>query len=126
MKVLIFIALVGAYAGFIWSWAQTYKMRVDPWLRRWIGQRLGIRIIWQRSDRDVGWTWAITGEEQSKAHVVSLVAICVWWCATFAPVLLLALALAFGFVRAGVAYALLLANFPLALVFWRHVVPSHK
>lgn len=65
------VAMVAGY----WMWTRVYYAAVDPALRRWLGARLGARVVWvrrgspeypdalgHRSRRRFRWSWGIDGE----------------------------------------------------------------
>lgn len=69
---------VGTIGGY-WLWSRLFYAAVDPWLRRWLGGKLGARVVWvlrhsasYQTPLELGlvrqrrfrWTWGIEREDQ--------------------------------------------------------------
>lgn len=71
----LIVHLIGviAFVGFVFYWAGLFSKRLEPWLRRWVSQRLGIDITrWERGPR---YYW-VTPDERPRSR-----ALVFFWCA---------------------------------------------
>ena len=119
-------------AGYV-LWSRAYWRAVDPWARRRVGARLGVRVVWEYRERNSqrafdfrprwgGWQWGIAGGPDGaflKAVAVRLVNLALTFTGGLLPIALLLYATAWArVVPALVAYPLFFLIAPLYVRYW--------
>ena len=114
-------------------WSRLYWRAIDPWARRRVGGRLGVRVVWEYREpnsqrafdfrpRYGGWQWAIAGRPEGAfltAAAVRLVNLALTLAGGLWPIaLLLYAALWARLLSAVVAYPLLFLVAPLYIRYW--------
>ena len=119
-------------AGYV-LWSRVYWRAVDPWARRRVGARLGVRVVWEYREpnsqrafdfrpRWGGWQWGIAGGPDGafgKAVVVRVTNLALTLTAGLLPIALLLYATAWArVISAVVAYPLFFLIAPLYVRYW--------
>lgn len=84
------IAFAGAYFALYLGWARLCRTSLDVRARRWLGQLLGVRIVWVASQATGGrraWLWGVVGSgSPEREGLVGAIALLLWWLAAVLPV----------------------------------------
>ncbi len=126
-------------------WPRFYYRRVDPALREWLGNKLGVRVVWAHRKGGLHrgplwfgptydtWAWSIGGEEEITSAkdglVYTLWLLLVPVLAGLLPVAVFLIAfLGLGFPSFWVAYPLLFLTIPIYTRYWsgRYEVPGMR
>jgi hypothetical protein len=101
-------------------WAWTFRAMVDPWERRLIGKRLGVRVIWARAMTFPIelWTWG-TRRVDCAGVDAKLAGFAAAWCLAGAivPTVILGLVLSRAACPARLADAMYLVTAPMMFAF---------
>ena len=118
----LLVVIMTVHVGALRSWSAVFWTSVEPWLRRKLGQRWGIEIVWERTAQ--GRAWAIRGQQGRRTFGIACTSAIVWMVGMLLPAILVGAATAFGTLQSPLGPLLLVETVALSPTLWLRAIRS--